>query len=204
MQQSRKLFFLPQYIKMTLIGKMSQSVQLLHHEFLHRKLVDDALSIGAISSHLLNIEVDTQSIFILQIRDAPRGIDVQFAIRRTDHHIAEAQLVIVTTHLCLQVQRNRELAEHGSKGAGNILQQHPTLDWRGRESQRAPFLLVRKLEISTSNSQRGMGQFNGDVTQMRCAFVGIDLQQQLFNKESGATVFSHTISNLRHQSILTQ
>ena len=80
MQQSRKLFFLPQHIKMTLIGKMSQSVQLLHHEFLHRKLVDDALSIGAISSHLLNIEVDTQSIFILQIRDAPRGIDVQFAI----------------------------------------------------------------------------------------------------------------------------
>ena len=115
---------------MSLIGEAPQGMQLFHHELLDIKLVDDMFGIDTFRQQLVYIKMNTQGVLIFQVADASCCSDGQLLVGSADRHVTEAQLIIGTTHLRLQVERQREFLQHGSKGLGDILQHHPAFDLR--------------------------------------------------------------------------
>ena len=80
-------------------------MELLHHKLLDRKLADDTFLRAPMCSHVVDIEMYHQLILVFQVADTSSSTNCQFLVSSAYCHIAESQFIVITTHLCLQVQR---------------------------------------------------------------------------------------------------
>ena len=104
LQQSLELLFLVEHVEVSRIAEGSQSFELFHHQFLHRKLVDDLLRHACGGFHAVDVEVNVQQLLLLQVADVAHSADGQLFVVGIYLHIAEAECAVRAAHVEAQVE----------------------------------------------------------------------------------------------------
>ena len=202
MQVATELLLAPQYVEAARIANVAQGMQLFHHELLHRKLVDDGLGRAALGRHSGHIEVDGHTVFVAEMPDMPTRSDLQPAVGSAHADVAEVHACGITAQRALQPQGNRELAEHGGKGLGNVLEHHTTGDIRDFVGQLALLFLAGQRQVGTTELQGGAAKLDDDLRQTGLALVGGNLHLHIVQTDTRLLVGGFQMLQARHEGIL--
>ena len=181
-----------------------QSIELLHHELPNDKLIDDALLFITFDDGTGDIEVHFQVVLVFQAGDKSRTFDVHQTVGTCHHHITEAQAFGITLHTHTEVQGQRKVAQHGSKGARDVLQNGRSTNGRGEEGELGTCLLVGEVHIATHEMELGaLTLLKLEVFQSQAFFIGRHLTLQLTDVDAGNGVLSRTLTQPAvHRTIL--
>ena len=183
-------------------GDIAEGAELVHHQLLHGKLVDNLLFHRTLGREFLDVEVDIEVFLLLEVVDTAHGLDGQPLVGGMHLDIPEEEGRVVAAEEYRQFQGHLEVLQHLCKGSRDILQERLAVDERRLEKELAAFFLTRQHHVGRIEVEDGVLMLQDNVAQMGILLRGAHREVEVLHIEARQRIFRHKtpFSSLRSWS----
>ena len=177
-------------------------MELVHHQFLGGKLVDDLFCNARFGGHVADVEPDVEFVFVLQVGDTTCGSELEFLVVGADLYVAEADRVVSALHRQAEVEGHCEVLQHRGEHSGDIFQVGRTCDDTRRIGELASFFLAGQHDCTAGDIEDGTLLLENDVTQINLVLYIHELCLELADVDAGDGVLGRELIQMARDAIL--
>ena len=185
-------------------GDIAEGAELVHHQLLHGKLVDNLLFHRTLGREFLDVEVDIEVFLLLEVVDTALGLDGQPLVGGMHLDIPEEEGRVIAAEEYRQFQGHLEVLQHLCKGSRDILQERLAVDERRLEKELAAFFLTRQHHVGRIEVEDGVLMLQHNVAQMGILLRGAHREVEVLHIEARQRILRHKAFHHRVQGILRQ
>ena len=178
-------------------------MELVHHQFLGGKLVDDFFCNARFGGHVADVEPDVEFVFVLQVGDTTCGSELEFLVVGADLYVAEADRVVSALHRQAEVEGHREVLQHRGEHSGNVLQIGRTCDDTRRVGELTSFFLAGQHDCTAGDIEDGALLLDNDVTQFNLILFIFKYCLKLADVDACDGVLGRELIQMARDTILT-
>ena len=183
---------------------IAEGAELVHHQLLHGKLVDNLLFHRTLGREFLDVEVDIEVFLLLEVVDTALGLDGQPLVGGMHLDIPEEEGRVIAAEEYRQFQGHLEVLQHLCKGARDILQERLAVDERRLERELTALFLARQNHVGRIEVEDGVLMLQHNVAQMGILLRGAHREVEVLHIEARQRIFRHKAFHHRVQGILRQ
>ena len=183
---------------------IAEGAELVHHQLLHGKLVDNLLFHRTLGSQLINVEEDVEVFLLLEVLYTAHGFECQPLVGGMHLDILEEEGRVIAAEEYRQFQGHLEVLQHLCKGSRDILQERLAVDERRLERELTALFLARQNHVGRIEVEDGVLMLQDNVAQMGILLRGAHREVEVLHIEARQRIFRHKAFHHRVQGILRQ